>query len=39
MIVFGVQSSLFDYVTFGALLFVFHAGEGVFQPAGSWSRC
>jgi P-type Mg2+ transporter len=31
MIVFGVQSSLFDYLTFGALLFVFHAGEGVFQ--------
>jgi Mg2+-importing ATPase len=31
MIVFGVQSSLFDYVTFGALLFVFRADEGVFQ--------
>ena len=31
MIVFGVQSSLFDYVTFGALLFIFHAGEAVFQ--------
>ncbi len=38
MIVFGVQSSLFDYLTFGALLFVFHAGEGAF-PAGSSSRC
>lgn len=31
MIVFGVQSSLFDYLTFGALLLIFQAGEGVFQ--------
>ena len=31
MIVFGVQSSLFDCLTFGALLLIFHAGERVFQ--------
>lgn len=31
MVVFGIQSSLFDYLTFGCLIFMFHAGEKVFQ--------
>jgi len=31
MIVFGLASSLFDLVTFGALLLIFHAGESLFQ--------
>jgi Mg2+-importing ATPase len=31
MLVFGVVSSLFDYATFGLLLFVAHAAEGQFQ--------
>jgi Mg2+-importing ATPase len=31
MIVFGLASSLFDFVTFGALLLVFHAGAAEFQ--------
>ncbi len=31
MIVFGLLSSVFDFVTFGVLLFVFHANEKVFQ--------
>lgn len=31
MIVFGLASSLFDLITFGALLLVFHAGEALFQ--------
>ncbi|MEI6097097.1 MAG: magnesium-translocating P-type ATPase [Alphaproteobacteria bacterium] len=34
MIVFGLISSLFDLITFAALLGVFHAKEGVFQT--SW---
>lgn len=31
MIVFGLESSLFDFLTFGILLYVFHAGAGEFQ--------
>ncbi len=31
MVVFGIPSSLFDYLTFGCLLFLFHAGEKTFQ--------
>jgi len=31
MIVFGLVSSVFDYATFGLLLFVAHAAEGQFQ--------
>ncbi len=31
MITFGLLSSVFDYLTFGVLLFVFHAQEKVFQ--------
>ncbi|MCB0606645.1 MAG: magnesium-translocating P-type ATPase [Lewinella sp.] len=31
MTVFGLQSSLFDYLTFGLLLLVFHVDEGRFQ--------
>jgi Mg2+-importing ATPase len=34
MIVFGLISSVFDLLTFGILLYVFHAGEAVFQT--SW---
>ncbi|MES2267508.1 MAG: magnesium-translocating P-type ATPase [Bacteroidota bacterium] len=31
MITFGLLSSIFDFLTFGLLLFVFHAKERVFQ--------
>jgi P-type Mg2+ transporter len=31
MIIFGIVSSLFDYATFGLLLFVLHASETQFQ--------
>lgn len=31
MIVFGLESSLFDLLTFGILLYVFHAGAELFQ--------
>jgi len=31
MIVFGLLSSVFDYLTFGVLLFIMHANEKVFQ--------
>jgi Mg2+-importing ATPase len=31
MITFGVLSSVFDYLTFGALLFVLHAAPGLFR--------
>lgn len=31
MLVFGVQSSLFDFLTFGALLFLMRAGEVAFH--------
>ena len=31
MVVFGIQSSLFDYLTFACLLLVFKAGEKTFQ--------
>ncbi|MCO5946749.1 magnesium-translocating P-type ATPase [Mucilaginibacter flavidus] len=31
MITFGLLSSVFDYLTFGVLIFVFHANEKVFQ--------
>ena len=34
MIVFGLISSVFDLLTFGVLLYVFHAGQGEFQT--SW---
>ncbi len=33
MIVFGLISSGFDLLTFGVLLYIFHAGETVFQTA------
>ena len=33
MVVFGLVSSLFDMLTFGALLYVAHAGEKEFQTA------
>jgi len=33
MYVFGAQSSVFDYLTFGALLLVFKAQESTFQTA------
>jgi Mg2+-importing ATPase len=31
MLVFGLGSSLFDFITFGALLLFFHAGEKLFH--------
>lgn len=31
MLIFGVLSSVFDYLTFGVLLFFFHAAEKEFQ--------
>jgi P-type Mg2+ transporter len=31
MIVFGILSSVFDYITFGILLLVLHAGETLFR--------
>jgi len=31
MLVFGPISSLFDFLTFGIMLWVFHAGPGLFQ--------
>lgn len=31
MIVFGIVSSIFDYMTFGALLFILHAGHNEFR--------
>ncbi|MFI5136456.1 MAG: magnesium-translocating P-type ATPase [Sphingobacteriales bacterium] len=31
MIIFGLLSSVFDYLTFGVLVFVFHAKEKAFQ--------
>ena len=34
MIVFGLISSVFDLITFGVLLYIFHAGQAVFQT--SW---
>jgi len=30
-VVFGIQSSLFDYLTFGCLLLIFKATELMFQ--------
>ena len=33
MIVFGLESSAFDVLTFAVLLWVFHAGEATFQTA------
>lgn len=33
MIVFGLISSVFDLLTFGVLLYIFHAGQAVFQTA------
>ena len=31
MLVFGLASSLFDFISFGALLWLFHAGERLFH--------
>ena len=31
MVIFGLASSLFDFITFGVLLFVFRAGEPLFH--------
>jgi Mg2+-importing ATPase len=31
MVVFGLGSSLFDFITFGALLLLFHAGDRLFH--------
>jgi Mg2+-importing ATPase len=31
MVTFGLLSSVFDYITFGVLLYVFHANEKTFQ--------
>ena len=31
MVIFGLGSSLFDFITFGALLFLFRAGAAMFQ--------
>ena len=39
MVEFGLLSSLFDFLMFGALLAIFHAAPGCFAPAGSSSRC
>ena len=33
MLIFGVLSSVFDYLTFGALLYILHAGTGQFRTA------
>jgi Mg2+-importing ATPase len=33
MLTFGVLSSVFDYLTFGALLYLFHAGTDPFRTA------
>ena len=33
MVEFGLSSSLFDFLTFGALLTIFHATPKVFQTA------
>ncbi len=33
MVVFGCLSSVFDYATFGVLLFIFHAAEAEFRTA------
>ena len=33
MVVFGMVSALFDFLTFGALRFVFDAGAGLFRTA------
>jgi len=33
MIEFGLLSSVFDMLTFAGLVFVFHAGEGLFRTA------
>ncbi len=38
MLVFGTLSSVFDYLTFGALLLVLERTKKRFGPAGSWSR-
>ncbi len=33
MVVFGPISSIFDFMTFGVMLYVFHAGASLFQSA------
>src|ERR1700737_4357402 len=38
MLVLGPVSSVFDFLTFGLLLLVFHASEALFRRAGSSSR-
>ena len=37
MLTFGALSSVFDFLTFGALMFILHAGPLCSGPAGSWS--
>ena len=39
MVVFGLVSSVFDFLTFGVLLLVFRAAPASSAPAGSSSRC
>lgn len=38
MLFFGPVSSIFDFITFGVMLWVFHAGPALFRSGGSWSR-
>jgi hypothetical protein len=38
MLVFGLVSSVFDYLTFGALLYWLRATSGSSRPGGSSSR-
>ena len=38
MLVFGVLSSVFDYLTFGVLRWWLHAGPAEFRTGGLWSR-
>ncbi len=38
MITFGALSSVFDYITFGALFLVLKLPPSSFDPAGSWNR-
>ena len=38
MMYFGPLSSVFDYITFGVMLFIFHAKQAIVLPrAGSWN--
>ena len=38
MLFFGPISSIFDFITFGVMLWVFHAGPPCSARGGSWSR-